>query len=85
MKWLIKYLKCLNIPCCLGAQYYIGNFGFGLNYGFRPEKASLSFTDASAGEWSPSYSNDKPIKLDLGGSYLTILIMIRFMKRYADD
>jgi hypothetical protein len=69
----------------VGAQYYLGNFGLGIKYGLRSEKASLSFNDATAGAWSPVDSNDEPLKLDLGGSYLTVGLMIRFMKTYGEE
>ena len=65
----------------LGAEYHLGIVGIGVKYGARILKSAVYFNNNNGGAWSPIDSNGKEIKLDLGGSYLTVGMMLKLGKR----
>lgn len=65
----------------LGAEYHFGFFGLGVKYGMRFLNSAVYFNDDSVGAWSPTDSNKNNIKLNLGGSYLSVGIMLKINKK----
>jgi hypothetical protein len=66
----------------LGAEFSLGAFGIGIKYGARILKSAVYFNynNGSKGVWSP-VENNKEIKLDLGGSYLSVGLMLRLGRK----
>jgi len=62
----------------LGAEYYFGMFGLGAKFGFRMLQSALNYDSTAAGPWSPTDGSGNVIGIDLGGSYMTIGIMMKF-------
>lgn len=58
-----------------GAEWHLGMFGVCAKLGFRMLQSALNF-DSTAGPWSPVDSNGQPINVDLGGTYMTIGILM---------
>ena len=64
-----------------GIETFFGkSFGMGVNMGFRSLTVGLSFEDpsSSTGYSTPILSSGTPVTVDLGGTYITTGILIRF-------
>lgn len=64
-----------------GLETFLGkSFGFGVNIGFRSLTVGLSFVDpsSSTGYSSPTTSSGELVTVDLGGTYMTTGLLIRF-------
>jgi hypothetical protein len=69
----------------IGAELHMGIIGIGVKYGARILRSAVYFNNNNGGSWSPVDSNGDEIKLDLGGSYLTVGMMLKFAKRNAGE
>ena len=64
-----------------GIETFLGkSFGFGVNVGYRSLTVGLSFVDpsSSTGYSSPTTSGGELVTVDLGGTYMTTGLLIRF-------
>ena len=64
-----------------GIETFLGkSFGFGVNIGYRSLTVGLSFEDpsSSTGYSSPATSGGELVTVDLGGTYMTTGLLIRF-------
>jgi len=64
-----------------GVETFLGkSFGFGVTVGFRSLTVGLSFEDpsSSTGYSSPATSGGELVTVDLGGTYMTTGLLIRF-------
>jgi len=64
-----------------GIETFFGkSFGVGMNVGFRSLTVGLSFKDpgSSTGYSTPILSSGDPVTVDLGGTYVTTGLLIRF-------
>jgi hypothetical protein len=67
----------LGFGLSASAEYYLGMFGLGAKLGFRMLESAINF-DSVVGPWSPSDGKGNAINIDLGGSYMTIGVMLKF-------
>ncbi|MDH5705050.1 MAG: hypothetical protein OEZ45_03450, partial [Candidatus Aminicenantes bacterium] len=64
-----------------GIETFFGkSFGVGTNVGFRSLTVGLSFKDpgSSTGYSTPILTSGDPVTVDLGGTYVTTGLLIRF-------